>query len=699
MKEYSLFLDESGNFDSDIDNKGKNECLVAGFYIEGNPDSRSFNDLFVRKEILKSWYRAVDTLTRKENDAFNSINHATSIKRGKLADRLAPVALDIFYGMKKNGASFTIFENNRRAHLVDSNTLYLNILAEGVIDTMIKLWKTDEAPIKLYVCIGKRRDTEKSEVGTMQVIGPEEYSSRLKEKLTLQKIVNQNLDFRKCEFDIKFLDDKKDSRMVVCDYLCNLYFTRDSDFLSAYREKYDEFFANISKYRMGENQERDRINHYLERKMYGALLLEICYGNIQETQLQKNARRDFCSLGSTDIKNAYDEFGKHIDDVVTRQRNFELAKKLLKNALDVLSDVKDTYRNAKQTEYDLWLYQETVYSHMGDIKLQGEALKRSQECFLSVANDLSNFDRYFILANRHALYEHYVYNSEEADKICTKSEKLLFDLATLIFSELGTENQNQGEQKIVQLAKMYGTHAQIALCLYNEGKHDYEYVKKLIDNAISYFSEESDMSRQYQVRADLEADCGNINEALDFIAKSNGVPLWTSIAPVMKNDFIAYHISRIALSAQKNGNEEISRRILKKYETSLEKFANDIGNMSFDHVSVMPDCISAFNFALVHTYLGGSKYIQLIEKIVGILEENRITFYPQLAAEAVLCSGENNAKRWERAKNSTYIIEMIDSVICGAYPEVTKSFFNEWRERLTTGSHTDIVAFSKTRLY
>lgn len=333
MKEYSLFLDESGNFDSDIDNKGKNECLVAGFYIEGNPDSRSFNDLFVRKEILKSWYRAVDTLTLKENDAFNSINHATSIKRGKLADRLAPVALDIFYGMKKNGASFTIFENNRRAHLVDSNTLYLNILAEGVIDTMIKLWKTDEAPIKLYVCIGKRRDTEKSEVGTMQVIGPEEYSSRLKEKLTLQKIVNQNLDFRKCEFDIKFLDDKKDSRMVVCDYLCNLYFTRDSDFLSAYREKYDEFFANISKYRMGENQERDRINHYLERKMYGALLLEICYGNIQETQLQKNARRDFCSLGSTDIKNAYDEFGKHIDDVVTRQRNFELAKKLLKKCV------------------------------------------------------------------------------------------------------------------------------------------------------------------------------------------------------------------------------------------------------------------------------------------------------------------------------------------------------------------------------
>ncbi len=135
MKEYSLFLDESGNFDSDIDNKAKNECLVSGFYIEGNPDSKLVNEPFVRKEILKSWYSAVDTLTSSENHAFNNINHATSIKRGKFAYQLAPVALDIFYKMEKNGANFTIFENNRRAHLIDSNTLYLNILAEGVIDT------------------------------------------------------------------------------------------------------------------------------------------------------------------------------------------------------------------------------------------------------------------------------------------------------------------------------------------------------------------------------------------------------------------------------------------------------------------------------------------------------------------------------------------------------------------------------------
>lgn len=696
MKEYSLFLDESGDFSLDVDNKEKNECLVAGYYIEGTPTDPTVEESGVRKKLLTLWRKAVDTLPENRDACFGKINHAVSIKGESFSKYLAPVAMNVFSAMKESGAEFVIFENNKKAHVIDSNILYLNILAEGVIDTLAKLWRSENEPVKLHVCIGARRDTVNSKPGKEIKIKEDEYLSRLREKLTLQKEVYPDVNFRKCKFEIWMMDDKRDARMVVCDYLCNLYFTRNSDFLAEYQKEYEAFFKGVCKYHMGENRERDRINTYLEKRMYESLLLELCYGSIEDTHLQKSATEAFRALGSHEIKNAYEAFGTHIDDIVTGQRNFELSKRLLDNASKLLDEVKDNYADAGRTEYDIEMYRATLYSHMGDIMKQGEALKKSREIYKNISYDEANRECRPILDNRCALYENYTYNHEKADEICRKDEDLLFAQLDLMLPDDRDENR---QPKSDQLAKMYGTHAQVALCLYNEGKADYDYVNELTDKSIAYFKEKRDIARQYQVKADLEADSGNIEKALDFIAKGADVTSWRAITPAGKNDYIGYHLSRIALAAQKKGDVGTSRLILKKYEPALEAFARDFDNKTFEHDSVMPDCISAFNFALVQTYLGGTKYIPLIEKIAETVEKNRITFYPQLAAEEVLCRTDANRDRWSRPKDTAYLIQKINALLDGEYPEATKDFYRKWRDRLADGSREEFISFAKTRLY
>lgn len=77
-KQFYLYLDESGDFDKDLLEAWKNECLVGGLLVKDSPVS----DTAIRSVWLKSWKKIFpDDKNLSEEAVLKKIRHSTGTGR------------------------------------------------------------------------------------------------------------------------------------------------------------------------------------------------------------------------------------------------------------------------------------------------------------------------------------------------------------------------------------------------------------------------------------------------------------------------------------------------------------------------------------------------------------------------------------------------------------------------------------------
>ena len=116
-EKYTLYLDESGDFDRDLEISWKNECLVGGLLVKS---SLPLKEEKARQILISSWTKVVPSdMTLSSAQIFKKAKHATELKG---AEKSSMVSL-VLKEAEKCG-EFIVFENFQKTRIINSTLTY-----------------------------------------------------------------------------------------------------------------------------------------------------------------------------------------------------------------------------------------------------------------------------------------------------------------------------------------------------------------------------------------------------------------------------------------------------------------------------------------------------------------------------------------------------------------------------------------------
>ena len=137
MKDYYLYLDESGSFEPQgTPNLGR-ASIVAGYLTEKAMSESEAFSLFREVQESDAKYAAI------------SIQPFHGLEERHPA--LGAFVGDMLRAMVERGMKIVVFGEGRYHHIVNSDRTYLNILADGVVKLAMELLAKTDDEIRLHV--------------------------------------------------------------------------------------------------------------------------------------------------------------------------------------------------------------------------------------------------------------------------------------------------------------------------------------------------------------------------------------------------------------------------------------------------------------------------------------------------------------------------------------------------------------------
>ena len=135
MKEYTLYLDESGNFEE----TGKYPSVVAGYLMDGNAFTEN-----KAKEIF--------VVTKNKNTLFEKINIDTFHGMEDYSKEMTEFCVSVLEEMAINqNLHFVCFRNRKNLKIVNSDITYLNVVTDGIIQLLQSLVAINNMPVNLNI--------------------------------------------------------------------------------------------------------------------------------------------------------------------------------------------------------------------------------------------------------------------------------------------------------------------------------------------------------------------------------------------------------------------------------------------------------------------------------------------------------------------------------------------------------------------
>lgn len=567
MKKYYVYLDESGDFESDeVQEKWKNPSMVGGFFWEQKCEKNRKQELIHK----------IDHIKQGEN-------HATELQGTEKGEKV----FSMLHGVKKGfpEVQFVVFQNDIKKKLVDSTNTYLTVLTEGMIQLMKQL-VMDNEPVELHVVAGFRKDTTHvvTSSNTEGYISLEQYKIRLDEKLAVEKAKLRNDCFQRCSIHIRLSDDKRDSLLILCDYICNFWYTRNARTFKTQKEwngQTDSIRNILSTYyksrycfRLFNTEENEHVLRMVQDGCYADALFESCAEMLSKENCEL-IYNNFVKLRPKQIHRQLENFSEYIGDLLVFRQSEQLVEKILHNAEKLYVFIKEN--SGSEYEYskfylDIQLYQLALLNNQNKIKEMEVIFQKIKPDIgkYTIQNlDMDYLVTYYI---RWAVYLQDNKKYEDSRKICEDLELFLGLVEETIRNNdfLDLQYHIQSEQ----LGKVLGTklQAQIALC-YNH-KESYEAACETSDRAIEQFTYQYDKVRQYQYRAELEAVCGHQEKALEWMERSFGDISWKQYMSGSKRSiFDIYNLLFVAAYTKdvcRKTSVEIARKC-KEHDSTIDE--------------------------------------------------------------------------------------------------------------------------------
>lgn len=509
MRSFELYLDESGKFINE--DKAITPSLIGG--------------LLVRKDDL-SLKKADDIMKEAIKNVPGNYVHINDISKKDLK-LSGKVAVDIMQKIKNIPAYVVIFSNKELLDFKDDKLLYLNIMAEGIINLLEKLSLEKSDAIELNVVAAVRRDLKINDNRT--IIEIDEYSTRIKERIYM-KMAEKNLFLSKnCKVNFKLSSARTNPKLMLADVVCNSKLTLNS---SKFNDEQKQILNNIfdsSKYVFSvfKPDIQKKISEYLmQNNIVDAIFL---LSEENDAKLSKELStlvvNNINTMPISNLRIQLELLSLKIRSLIDVQRNLLLCEKfLVKLQNEIIGKIKVKDFIINKLKIDISLYLLTIYTHQGDNENSKKQIDISKKELKEINGSWDFLDYYYILKIREAVFYNTCFNNAKSIEILTEViDKFIKLLKTM------NEVEEFSNIKSDMVAKAVGTRLQAYTNLITPNTQEalkQEYYQKGIkdsDFAISQFVSEIDKKRQYQYRAMLEISMDNFSEAVKYLIKVVGL--------------------------------------------------------------------------------------------------------------------------------------------------------------------------------
>lgn len=488
--ELELWLDESGDFESDY-KKHLNPSLVGGVLVKKG----DITEETAREMIGKDYVHYNEEQGSKNIELLEKIKFA-------------------------NG-NFVIFENEERVQIIDGDTTYLNVLAEGIIRLLLHL-SAIHGDFKLNILIATRKNT----VEGRGIIGETEYEYRLRERIIVGLAKNVLTRKNKWEYHIEFDDARTSSLLMLADGVCNTYLTRTSGKFNdnekqLIRQLYDEQYI----FSFYEHSTEVELKQSLTEGNISKVIFE-CY-----LESNKEIKEKYLSL-ALDQLSELDEYGQTlqlraisttIETFIKIDRNYQYIRPvLIAMQDDLLPKLVEREIDIPFFHLDVILYLYSLYTHEGNIKATEQ-----DHLFMDKLHDVKDimvkFEYFNMYKLRRAVNQKNMFDIKGSIDDSTKAITVLEEMIELMdVLDDGNITKTKGVQKYVTLGKAYGTRGQGYTMLIHG---DINYLEKAVndfDHALQHFYLERDKERQYIYKSQAFTEAGQFEEAVASLYQACG---------------------------------------------------------------------------------------------------------------------------------------------------------------------------------
>ena len=492
---YYLYLDESGDFTHDKENKRKKDwspSLIGGILLKNTIPSIKINNMFSGK-ISHSKDETVEEVFRKF----------------ELVDELNP--------------KYVIFSNEECIKVINNNLTYQNIMAEGIIQLLTKLKSEDnEIYVDIYIAeriiIGDDKEKQKGKKYDKVDLGT--YMNRIKERLIM---AGNRAGIQSSEWNITLGNAVKDDMLKMADVVCNTYLTRETKFKDDKYKRIREAYKNPERTYFFTVFQSSIIRLFQEAMADGRIgeaITLICQHE-DETLIKKhmeNVKKRLQAVSLEDLEVQYKYISALVEHFIKVERKFEKSIRFLHNLLDYFIPIFDDIEKSKVTvlqfKLDLYFHLLTVYTHNGDVEKSIECEKICDELFHNTSFSMEMVDYQVRYKNRKIINKINQFAFDEAKQECEELIKQCKNVKEIL--ELMTEQDFTYEE----LGKAYSNMVQIYSFMLRHNKKLYKEAVEISNCAIQ---EMRFNLRQYQYRTMLETENGNFDKAFLALAVAAGV--------------------------------------------------------------------------------------------------------------------------------------------------------------------------------
>ncbi|MDO4838913.1 MAG: hypothetical protein Q4B32_11065 [Clostridia bacterium] len=499
--------------------------------------------------------------------------------------------LNVLETLRQDGTRYVIFQNQEQTQVLNGDTTYLNILAEGLVQLLSALqleYPNEDVHVNVVIATKKNMETKHGIVGTDQ------YKERVREKVELAKYRCRAV---LCEYELHFGDARKKREFDFADIVCNTYFTqRRPKFTDEERERIVKVFDGQYIYSVFESATVSYLKQLLIDGNYSEMVYQIC--TLTKLQNVKNLHRELLKQITAASPTERAVIFQHL----SLQIRLYVDRRLFTNGISFAENYQDRFlfplqkvSEELEKEVGFWLFDTdfyivTMYNHLGHVSKCAEYLKRCNDNIHVINRSWEHIDYYFNFKIRELNCLKGCFDFEAVQE---KAKQLINVLtnAKELFGMIDSGSSAEDAPKSELLGKAYGLLLETYLNLVGNQPALLEEALTVSDLAMQEFTAEQDLQRQKQNRSTLLLVAGKPAEALDWLLRVFDLSMESEDAldafiacvyqqPEYPLQFPLWHYTDVMLALGEAG-DPLGRKMFEAL-THSEAFARDIKNTDAD---------------------------------------------------------------------------------------------------------------------
>ncbi len=497
MAGYQLWLDESGDFK---DEAAKKAQRMKGSLVGG---------LLIREDMAEE-IPCRELIHRGRN-------HAAELYGSEKKSYVLPILERL---KSRYGARQVFFENAEYEDASSNRQLYLRIMAEGLLQLMLKLNAVNE-DVQLEVLIASRQDVEAPT--SDRQIHEREYIHAVQNCIRQKKKERRLFLHPASSLSFYIGSACRTEKLQLADFVCNTRLTRDSGAFREAKGRLDELYKDAYIFSLSEVSSENYISLCLAQGMLSDALVELY--TAQDSLDRKKALDLIChkmeKWSYRLIKSQLRQWARDIRGLIAQEDDYEIGERMLiQMERELIPRLLPFGENLAECQFVILLNLADMYLREGDILQAREALGKCEKVHSHMGRRLENLLSYYQLQEKTALYEIDSFQYEQAQE---RMERAVESFQNIMKGAAGDRNLSE------HFHHMKSEYLGNALCMllyammFRQRSHPeiYEKMRGCSELAMGQYPDnEGELERHRQYRSHMELEAGNLEDALCYLMQA-----------------------------------------------------------------------------------------------------------------------------------------------------------------------------------